>query len=232
MSRFIHSVAFFILRVLRLISQSCDATHFVRIELRESRRLQPRRRRWRLDLRLGHHRLRLLDHDASRRIWKARRDRRFATSRRAWSRLARASTMSCACATTSPNQSDFRTVPRRSSGSSWARHDPRRRHHLRPGRAGDEDRDRGHRAASRSQPASTQKRRGARSQKFDIHTSLGRSLIADNDDENQMAAPIEFYFDFSSPYGYFAATRISARSPRSTGGRSCGGRSCSAPSSR
>lgn len=25
-----------------------------------------------------------------------------------------------------------------------------------------------------------------------------------------MAAPIEFYFDFSSPYGYFAATRISA----------------------
>jgi 2-hydroxychromene-2-carboxylate isomerase len=24
-----------------------------------------------------------------------------------------------------------------------------------------------------------------------------------------MAAPIEFYFDFSSPYGYFAATRIS-----------------------
>ena len=25
-----------------------------------------------------------------------------------------------------------------------------------------------------------------------------------------MAAPIDFYFDFSSPYGYFAATRISA----------------------
>ncbi|MEA3192990.1 MAG: hypothetical protein QOD26_1323, partial [Betaproteobacteria bacterium] len=23
-----------------------------------------------------------------------------------------------------------------------------------------------------------------------------------------MAAPIDFYFDFSSPYGYFAATKI------------------------
>jgi len=25
-----------------------------------------------------------------------------------------------------------------------------------------------------------------------------------------MAAPIDFYFDFSSPYGYFASTRIDA----------------------
>jgi 2-hydroxychromene-2-carboxylate isomerase len=29
-----------------------------------------------------------------------------------------------------------------------------------------------------------------------------------------MAAPIDFYFDFSSPYGYFASTRIDALAAR------------------
>jgi 2-hydroxychromene-2-carboxylate isomerase len=34
-----------------------------------------------------------------------------------------------------------------------------------------------------------------------------------------MSAPIDFYFDFSSPYGYLASEQIDALGARSTAGR-------------
>ncbi len=45
-----------------------------------------------------------------------------------------------------------------------------------------------------------------------------------------MAAPIDFYFDFSSPYGYLAAERIEALAERLTArstGTRCSSASCS-----
>ncbi len=57
-----------------------------------------------------------------------------------------------------------------------------------------------------------------------------RTRLSGHTREN-MAAPIDFYFDFSSPYGYFAATRISALAAK-YGRAWCGGRSCSVSCSR